>query len=152
MGFVKEFRKIRETFPEWEYLNKIGVRDMFGEPISDRTVSIVVDRANNYFLIPQGHTSRARDGEEISYYALCINDQVINMEVKEQCSGRGWDKTFECHWIIRKIEFPQGEIYVQVSKEELKDIIREAFVVETYSRSLTPEKVKSITVDINAVY
>lgn len=152
MGFVKEFRKLSDAFPEWEYLNKIGVRNMFGKPIEHWTTSLVVDRENNYYLIPKGHTSPARDGEEINYYALCINDQVINMEAKEQCSGNGRNKTFECHWIIIKIEFPPRWTFDLISKEELKDIICEAFVVRTYNRSLTPEKVKSITVDISTSF
>lgn len=150
MGFVKEFRKVKDEFPEWEYLNKIGVRNMFGKPIKHWTTSLVVDRENNYYLIPQGYTSPAIDGEEIHYFALCINDQVINMEAKEQCSGNGSDKTFECHWIITKNEFPQRWTFDLISKEELKDIICEAFVVKTYSRSLTPESVKALSVDITA--
>lgn len=152
MGFVKEFRKMTDAFPEWEYLNKIGVRNMFGKPIKNWTLELVVDRENNYYLIPQGYTSPARAKEEIHYFALCIHDQVIHMEAKEQCSGNGSDKTFECHWIITKIEFPQRWTFDLISKEELKDIICEAFVVKTYSRSLTPEKVKSITVDISTSF
>lgn len=35
MGFVKEFRKVKDPFPEWEYLNKIGVRDFRGQPLKN---------------------------------------------------------------------------------------------------------------------
>lgn len=119
MGFVKEFRELSDAFPEWEYLNKIGVRNMFGEPIKNWTLELVVDRENNYYLIPQGYISPARAKEEILYFALCINDQVINMEAKEQCSENGRNKTFECHWIITKIEFPQRWTFDLISKEEL---------------------------------
>ena len=33
MSFVCEHREVRDEFPEWEYLNAIGVRDMFGKSI-----------------------------------------------------------------------------------------------------------------------
>ena len=98
MGFVKEFRKVSDVFPEWEYLNEIGVRDMFGQPIKDWTISLVVDRENNYYLIPRGHTSFGRDGEEVHYYALCINDKVINKEgleeiIKEAFTANTYNRT-----------------------------------------------------------
>ena len=72
MAFIKEFRKNSDPFPEWEYLNRIGVKDMFGKPIKNRTTSLVVDRENNYYLIAQGHTGLAHTDEDINYYALCI--------------------------------------------------------------------------------
>lgn len=149
MGFVKEFRKIKDEFPEWDYLDKIGVRNMLGESIDNWTRELVVDRENNYYLIPQGHTSFGRDGIEINYYALCVNDKVINMQIDALRSGNGTDKTFECHWIIKEIEFPKGWTFDYMSKKELKHIIYNAFVAETYSRVLTQEKVKTITVDFN---
>ena len=70
MGFVKEIRRATEPFPEWEYLNGIGVRDMFGEPLKNFTTSLVVDHEKNYYLISQGVTNPNRDVTEIWFYAL----------------------------------------------------------------------------------
>ena len=151
MGFVKEFRKVSDVFPEWEYLNEIGVRDMFGQPIKDWTISLVVDRENNYYLIPRGHTSFGRDGEEVHYYALCINDKVINMEVIDQQKGRASDKNIECYWNIRKVEFPKEWQFDLVNKEGLEEIIKEGFTANTYNRTVTLDTVKEIKIDITAL-
>ncbi len=114
--------------------------------------NLIVDRERKIYLIPLGDTNPNRDNIKTGYYALCINDKIINMEVDEQRSGSGTDKTFECHWIINKIQFPEGWTFEVISKRELKDIICEAFIVSTYGKVLTPEKVKSITVDINVTF
>ena len=151
MGFVKEFRKVSDVFPEWEYLNEIGVRNMFGEPIEDWTTSLVIDRENNYYLIPRGHTSRGRDGEEIHYYALCIDDKVINMEVIDQRRGNLKDNTLEYNWDIRKIEFPKGWQFDLMDEKRLKQIIIEAFTAKTYNEAVTPETIKLLKIDITAL-
>lgn len=150
MSFVKEYRSIRDEFPEWEYLNSIGVRDMFGDPINDRTTELVVDRENNYFLIPRGQTNINRDNEEICFYALCINNKVINIEVEEKASGSVWDNSYECHWIIRKLSFLEDNLSDFMDGEALKNIIVEAFITETYSHVFTRERTRTVTVDFVA--
>lgn len=150
MGFIKEYRKMSDAFPEWEYLNAIGVRDMLGKPIATKIMELVVDRENGYYLIPQGHTSYARDGEKKYYYALCIDDKVINMEVYTQRSGRKSDNTFECRWIVSKVQFPEKWTFDLIDKDKLKEIICNAFVVETYNETLTSENVRNLSVDILA--
>lgn len=124
---------------------------MFGEPINDWTISLVVDRENNYYLIPRGYTSFGRDGEEVHYYALCINDKVINMEVIDQRKGNLKDNTLEYNWDIRKIEFPKGWQFDSVDEERLRQIIRDAFTVKTYNKSVTPETIKLLKIDITAL-
>lgn len=147
MTFVKEYRSIMDEFPEWEYLNSIGVRDMFGDPINDRTTELVVDRENNYFLIPRGRTNINRDNEEIVFFALCINNRVINIEVEEKRSGSIWDNSFECHWVVKKVNFPEGELIDFIDEESLKKIIIEAFMTKTFSTTFTPERTRVVTVD-----
>lgn len=97
--------------------------------------------------MPLGDTNPNRDNVKIGYYALCINGKVINMEVDDQRRGSGIDRTFECHWIINKIQFPKGWSFRDVDEKKLQDIICEAFVASTYGKSLTSENVKSLTVD-----
>ena len=153
MPFIKEYRKnIKGEFLEWEYLTKIGVRDMFDKPISDSITELVIDREKNYFLIPQVHTNINRDDREINYYALCLDGVVLNMEVTKRTIGSGWYNNYECFWDIEKIKFPANWNYGIIKKKELIEIIKEAFITETYSRSLTVEKVKSIVVKVSAVY
>ena len=106
MSFEKELRGVKDEFPEWEYLNRIGVKDMFGNPIHRWTTELVVDRKNNYYLIPRGHTNPGRDTRYIHYYALCIKDKVINLEVVCNMKGRASDSTYECEWKIEKIDLP----------------------------------------------
>ena len=150
MAFTKEFRKTTDKFPEWEYLNEIGVRDMFGKLIDNWTTELVIDRNNNFYLIPRGNSNPNRDNVYINYYALCINGKVINMEVNKQRRGNIIDNSFECRWIIEKIEFPDDWSATGMNNDDLKKIIKEAFTVETYSKIIVPEKIKSLNVDIIA--
>lgn len=150
MAFIKEFRKTTDKFPEWEYLNRIGVRDLFGNPIDDWTTELVIDRKNNFYLIPRGHTNPNRDNVYINYYALCINGKVINMEVDKQRRGNVIDNSFECRWVIEKIELPADWSVVGISNDDLEKIIKEAFMVETYSKIIVPEKIRSLNIDIIA--
>ena len=76
----------------------------------------------------------------------------INMEVTKRTIGSGWYNNYECFWDIEKIKFPANWNYGIIKKKELIEIIKEAFITETYSRSLTVEKVKSIVVKVSAVY
>ena len=150
MGFVKEIRRATEPFPEWEYLNGIGVRDMFGEPLKNFTTSLVVDHEKNYYLISQGVTNPNRDVTEIWFYALCLDGKVLNLEVEQKSKTNLKERIFECHWKIKKIDFPMDWTYDEISKEELKTIIQDAFTVNFSSKSFTLEQVKKVTVEILA--
>ena len=151
MGFIKEKRSYTDEkqAKDWKYLQDLGIRTIWGKLIGPDFCNLVVDRERRYYLLPLGSTNPNRDNIEISYYALCICDKVIHMEVDEQRSGRGSDKTFECHWIIKKIEFPDDWSFDLVNKEGLKEIITEAFFAETSSFNLKPENIKSLTVELD---
>ena len=146
MGFEKEFRGVRDEFPEWEYLNRVGVKDMFGNPIDNWTTGLVIDRQNNYYLIPMGHTNPNRDSGYIHYYALCIEDKVLNLEVVRNTKGRASDSTYECEWIIEKINLPDDWTFDFITKDQLKNIITDAFRVETFSKTLNLSNIKSVNV------
>ena len=150
MAFVKEFRNIKDEFPEWEYLNEIGVRDMFNKPIEKCTTALVVDRDNNYYLIPQGYTSISIEKREVYYFALCIDGKVLNLEVDENHQGNIWDKSYERNWNVRKIDFPENWTFDVVSKEEVGKIITEAFTVKSYNTVFTQERIKKVNVEITA--
>ena len=155
MSFTKEYRNIHDELPEWGYLTEIGVRNMLGKPIRKGIEELVVDRENNYYLIPQGHTNPNRDVREIHFYALCLDGVVLNMEVVENSTGCAFDYDFECHWDIEKIKYkikyPENWNFDKISEEELISIIVDAFTVETYNETFTPERTKSLTVKVSAL-
>ena len=126
MGFIKEFRDFHQEMPEWEYLTSIGVRDMFGEEISKRVISIVLDRTNNYYLIPQGHTGRGHTDEDISFFVLCLNGKKIQIEAIEN-QKKNQDKTLDTWFDIRKIRIIDQEINDIFSHEKLIALITDAF-------------------------
>ena len=151
MACQKEYRNIKEEFPEWKYLTDIGVRDMFGKTIRKHTTDLVIDSDRNYYLIPQGCTNINRDEKEIHFYALCIDGIVLNMEVHETTKGRARDYTFECYWNIEKIIFPKGWMEKGISDKELESIIKEAFTVQTFTKTFTPERTKSLKIDVSVL-
>ena len=151
MAFQKEYRNIKEEFPEWKYLTEIGVKDMFGKTIQKYTTDLIIDRERNYFLIPQGLTNINRDVRKIHFYALCIDGAVLNMEVNETTKGKARDYTFECHWNVEKIIFPEGWIEKGIDNKELLNIIKEAFTVQAYTKTFTPERTKSLTIEVSAL-
>ena len=144
MAFVNELRSVRDPFPEWEYLNKIGVKNMFGEPLHHYTTSLVVDREKNYYLVRLGHTGLAYDNEDIHFYALCMENCVINLEVVKKASGNPLNNTYRCSWDIRKIVYPcDWSVYCR-DNEEVVDILTEAFYAETLNRNITEEYLKEL--------
>ena len=146
MSFVCEHREVRDEFPEWEYLNSIGVRDMFGRPLKKFTTSLIVDRENNYYLIGRGHTNPNRDVREIDFYALCLDGEVINLEVVHYSKMNHDEKKYECHWIVEKIAFPPNCTFSSINKEKLFAIIEEAFTVEYFSGTFRDGWSKEMTV------
>lgn len=150
MGFVCEHREIEEVFPEWEYLNAIGVRDMFGKPLRKSITSLIVDREKNYYLIGRGHTNPNRDIRAIDFYALCLDGSVINLEVTHRSKMNADERKYECHWIIEKIMFPPNWTFSKMSRDELFTIIEEAFTVYYFSRTFRDGWDKETIVEIVA--
>lgn len=150
MGFAKVEKKVKEKFAEKDYLNAIGVTYISGEPLDDIMTWITVDRERNYFLILRGSTNLNRDNKKILYYALCLNGEVVNMEVEKYIKGKFSDSSRELHWEITKLTFPKGWTFDVINEEELRKIINEAFTTESYTSVFTPERTKDVTIDIVA--
>lgn len=155
MGFVNEEASICKMNDlqkkEWEYLNELGIRTMFGDPIGPSWCDLVVDREKNYYFIAQGHTNPNRDGRKIYYYALCLDGKILNMEVTKKESENMREKLYECHCKIEKIEFPTGWTFDKVGKGELLTIIREALMTELDSMYIS-EISKVLTVEMSEPY
>lgn len=150
MSFVCERREVKDEFPEWEYLNAIGVRDMFGHPLDKFTTSLIVDRENNYYLISRGHTNPNRDIWEIDFYTLCLDGEVINLEVVHHSKMNHDEKRYERHWIIEKITFPPNWTFININIDKLFAIIEEAFTAYYFSRTFRDGWSKEMTVEITA--
>lgn len=151
MGFVNEEASISKMNDlqkkDWEYLNELGVRTIFGDPIEPSWCDLVVDREKNYYLIPCGSTNPNRDNIDIHFFALCLDGRVVNMEVKRCAKGGVREKSLECHWKIEKIIFPKDWSFDDISKDEFEKIVIEAFTVEYYSSVVIKEWIKEITVE-----
>ena len=83
MGFIKEKANAKDErqAKDWKYLQDLGIKTIWGDLISPDFCNLVVDREKKYYLLALGRTNPNRDNAKISYYALCIHDKVIYMEV-----------------------------------------------------------------------
>ncbi|MBR5993043.1 MAG: hypothetical protein IK018_04505 [Lachnospiraceae bacterium] len=128
MGFVKEFRDFHKEMPEWQYLTDIGVRSIGGGEIWKNVKELVLDRENNYFLIPQGHTGFAYTDEDIGYFLLCLNGKKIRIEAVETRNNNA-DKTIDRIYDIRDIVILDDEIRDIYTQEDIHSLVKEAFSV-----------------------
>lgn len=68
MAFIiKENDNFKKTIDEIKYLNKIGVRDMFGDALDNLVFQVIVDESKNAYLICTGMTNPNRDGGDIHF-------------------------------------------------------------------------------------
>jgi len=70
---------------------------------------------------------------------------------KGDCSVKTWlykgsaaKCNAEFNWIIDSIEYPDG--YVPEDEEKIRGLIKEAFIVESYSELFNHERVKNVSV------
>lgn len=149
MAFVKEFRNIREEMPEWEYLNSIGVRDLSGCSIYNHTSEMILDRERHYYFLQVDHQGLAYNDEEIYWYMLVLDGKKIELEV---INGRCNDKTgkyLEYHWNIRKINILDEDIKEIYNKQEIFQIIKEAFTAESTVSKGSSKKLGVVEINIS---
>ncbi len=133
MGFVKEFRNIREEMPEWEYIDSLGVVDFRGRKISRHVTNLVVDKENNNYLISQGYTGR-RDFDVAKYhYMLCLNGYKLHFEFVEKIIKVG-DETFDYMYNIDLIKIIDEEIKKIYTQEKIKKLIKESLEVRSVNK------------------
>lgn len=148
MGFVREELNEERRKNEITYLNSIGVRNIYGESIGLLLSNVVVDRERNNFLIPCGATNPNRDNKKIYFYSLCINGEIIDLQVRHCEKGNIRDKSREVEWIIDKIEYKKI-FNLDIGENELKEIIRDALTAESYDGPFIPDNTKNVTVEFN---
>ena len=149
MAWVKEFRSIRDKMPECDYLNSVGVRGIFGDPVPDYSSDMVLDRERNFYFLFIGYQGLAYNDEEIYWYMLVLDGKKIELEV---INGRCNDKTgkyLEYHWNIRKINILDEDIKELYNKQEIFQIIKEAFTAESTVSKGSSKKLGVVEINIS---
>ena len=146
MGFVKEFRNFGEEMPEWEYLTSIGITDIYGEQIGKHVLSLVFDKQNNYYLVPQGHTGLAYTSEDIDFYILSLDGKKVQIETVEKTT-KNEDKTVDTVFNVKKITIQDKEVEDIYSKDDLIKLVKEALMAR--AKFQEDDYCKNGKVDIN---
>ena len=139
MAFVKEFRKFKDEMPEWEYFNSLGIRTINGNELMNHTFSVVVDRERNYYLECRGLVWDDNICHDEGFYTLILDGLIIELEVIDARCNDEMKIYIENHWYIKKINIINKEIKEKFSKDEIIEIIREAFLAES---TISPESMK----------
>lgn len=134
MAFVKEFRDYSEEMPEWDYLNAIGVRDMFGKPIKRNTTEMVLDKHKNFYLIPLGQTGLAHTEDDLIFFELVLNGECIKLETVDDKFYDKENEVINHNWIVKRVLAINGHVYDFYKKEDIKIIIEEALKTKSIVR------------------
>ncbi len=105
---------------------------------------MVVDEENDSFLILTGSTNPNRDNVNLSYYVLCVKGTPITLVISTDHKGSAAKCNAEFNWIIKDIEYPDG--YKPEDEGKIRELIKEAFIVNSYSELFNHERVKNVSV------
>lgn len=144
MSFIKKERDFDEYSKEIDYLKKIGYKNPRGFEIDNLISWLTVDEENDSFLILTGSTDPNRDDVRLTYYVLCVKGTPITLTLSTDHKGSAAKCNAEFNWTIKAIEYPDD--FNISDYENIKEIITEAFTVESYSELFTPERVKKVYV------
>ena len=144
MAFIKKNRNYNDPSKEIDYLKKIGYKNPMGLEIDNLISWLTVDEENDTFLINTGATNPNRDNVDLSYYVLCVNGTPITLTVAKDHKGSAAKCNAEFNWIIETIEYPDG--YVPEDDRKIRELIKEAFIVDSYSELFNHERVKNVSV------
>ncbi|WP_303804619.1 hypothetical protein [Ruminococcus flavefaciens] len=144
MSFKKIKRGSNDPSKEIDYLKKSGYKNPMGSEIDNLIRWLTVDEENDAFLILTGGTNPNRDNVNLYYYVLCVNGTPITLTVAKDNKGSAAKCNAEFNWIIESIEYPDG--YVPEDEEKIRGLIKEAFIVESYSELFNHERVKNVSV------
>lgn len=73
-----------------------------------------------------------------------LRDRVPHNNIAKVNKGSAAKCNDEFNWIIESIEYPDG--YVPEDEEKIRGLIKEAFIVESYSELFNHERVKNVSV------
>ena len=141
------------TDAQWDHVEALGVRDSYDGSLFDRSwEEMTVDVERGYYLVMRGKTCPRglfEDGSdrEIYFYALCLGDNVFYFDVEQSEAGDLWESSYELHWKIIRVEFPDGWSFSGLDVDEFKRIVTDAFTAASYTKVFKPERFKEVTVD-----
>ena len=144
MSFKKIKRGSNDPSKEIDYLKKSGYKNPMGSEIDNLIRWLTVDEENDAFLILTGGTNPNRDNVNLSYYVLFVQGTPITLVLSTDHKGSAAKCNAEFNWIIESIEYPDG--YVPEDEEKIRGLIKEAFIVESYSELFNHERVKNVSV------
>ena len=143
------------TDAQWDHVESLGVKTVFGNAFNRRIWDLTVDEERGYYLVRCGQTwprGLFEDGSDrkIYFYALCLDNNAFYFDVERNEAGDLLEKTYEKHWNIERVKFPDGWNFSSLSIEEFKQIVTEAFTCESIQGAVTPERLKKIVVKFPA--
>lgn len=144
MSFKKIKRGFNDPSKEIDYLKKIGYKNPLGFEIDNLISRLTVDEENDSFLILTGSTNPNRDNVKLSYYVLCVKGTPITLVISTDHRGNAAKCNAEFNWIVESIEYPDG--YVPEDEGKIRELIKEAFIVNSYSELFNHERVKNVSV------
>ena len=144
MSFKKIKRGFNDPSKEIDYLKKIGYKNPLGFEIDNLISRLTVDEENDSFLILTGSTNPNRDNVKLSYYVLCVKGTPITLVISTDYKGSAAKCDAEFNWIIKAIEYPDG--YKPEDEGKIRELIKEAFIVNSYSELFNHERVKNVSV------
>ena len=144
MSFKKIERGFNDPSKEIDYLKKIGYKNPMGSEIGKYISWRVVEEENDSFLILTGSTNPNRDNVNLSYYVLCVKGTPITLVISTDHKGSAAKCNAEFNWIIKAIEYLDG--YKPEDEGKIRELIKEAFIVNSYSELFNHERVKNVSV------
>ena len=150
MSFKKIERGFNDPSKEIDYLKKIGYKNPMGSEIGKYIGWMGVDEENDSFLILTGATDPNRDDKRLTYYVLCVKGTPITLVLSTDHKGSAAKCNAEFNWIIESIEYPDG--YVPEDEGKIRELIKEAFIVNSYSELFNHERVKNVSVTFKCWY
>ena len=137
------------TDAQWDHVESLGVRTVFGNAFNRKIWNLTVDEERGFYLVSRGMygPNMTGTGKSVYFYALCLDDNVFYFDVEQNEAGDLWENSYELHWKIVRVEFPNGWSFDSISVGEFKQIATEAFTAESFNEVFKPERFKEVTVD-----
>ena len=136
------------TDAQWDHVESLGVKTVFGNAFNRRIWDLTVDEERGFYLVSRGMYGRNMTGadSDVYFYALCLDDNVFYFELTLDSTGDAWSNSYERHYHVNGVGFPDGWDFSKLSVDRFKQIATEAFTAETH-KIYSPEMLKEVTVD-----
>jgi hypothetical protein len=121
-GFIMAFISEKILDEDLKYFLTFGFRDPWNNIITPDWW--VIDREKNIFLFCRN----GQGNKDIPLlFGLFINNSVVKIETVKKTEGDRFDKNLVIHWFINKITIPFSLIVNGYNKNNIKQLVVEAF-------------------------